>query len=57
MNRVITMLALGSQIHLGKKVSFLVEAERWFNREWDRRESLRFVGVVCFLVDSRDSEP
>jgi hypothetical protein len=57
MNRVISMLTLGSQIHLGKRVTFLVEAERWFNREWDRRESLRFAGVFCFLVASRDSEP
>jgi hypothetical protein len=57
LNRVISMLTLGSQIHLGKRVSFLVEAERWFNREWDRRESLRFAGVFCFLVASRDSEP
>lgn len=57
MNRIISMLTFGSQIHLGKKVSFLVEAERWFNREWDRRESLRFAGVFCFLVASRDSDP
>jgi hypothetical protein len=56
-NRVISMLTLGSQIKLHKNVSFLVEMERWFNPEWDRRESLRFAGVFCFNVASRNSEP
>jgi hypothetical protein len=56
-NRVISMLTLGSQIKLDKNVSFLIEMERWFNPEWDRRESLRFAGVFCFLVASRNSEP
>ena len=57
MNRVISMLTFGSQIHLGKNVSFLVEVERWYNPEWSRRESLRFAGVFCFRVASRNSEP
>ena len=56
-NRVISMFTLGSQIHLDKNVSFLVEMERWFNPEWDKRESLRFAGVFCFNVASRNSEP
>ena len=56
-NRVISMLTLGSQIKLDKNVSFLVEMERWFNPEWDRRESLRFAGVFCVRVASRNSEP
>jgi len=56
-NTVISMFTLGSQIHLDKNVSFLVEMERWFNPEWDKRESLRFAGVFCFNVASRNSEP
>jgi hypothetical protein len=56
-NRVISMLTLGSQIHLDKNVSFLVEMERWFNPEWDKRESLRFAGALCVNVASRDSGP
>lgn len=55
MNRVISMLTLGAQINLDKNVSFLVEAEKWFNKEWDKRESLRFAGVFCFNVASRNS--
>jgi hypothetical protein len=56
-NTVISMFTLGSQIHLDKNVSFLVEMERWFNPEWDRRESLRFAGALCVNVASRDSGP
>jgi hypothetical protein len=56
-NRVISTLTLGSQIKLDKNVSFLVEMERWFNPEWDRRESLRFAGSFCFNVATRDAGP
>jgi hypothetical protein len=56
-NRVISMLILGSLIKLDKNISFLAEMERWFNPEWDRRESLRFAGAFCVRVASRNSEP